>query len=217
KGAARRRARCTSGRLQPVVAEIAQGSDFVSAAAGIGRRQLVRKIERLVHGSAIGHVKTEELLLGFGEGPVQHHRIAAGLAQGHGLVGVPQAHHRAQPALRAHPGLNLAQPRHAGLVLLQGPGGALLFVIIAQNGIEHGYLLRSEAGTMKRARADAKTDRRGTGGGHATGGPLLRAMVRVAPIEAAMMAAMPATWKAARVSCRMSRPKSSAKADWPLI
>src|SRR5690606_18032854 len=180
-----------SRRGQGVIAKIAQRADLVGAGTRIGDGETFGEIERLVHVVAIGDIETEKLLLGFGEGAVEDDRAAGALFQRLGFVGIPEADDRAELALFAHVGLDRAQPLHAGGILLGRPARDFLFVVIAENGIEHGSTL---------SLCPAAVSMAALGGGiwigfapQATGSAGRRAIVMVAPMEATMMAAMPAT------------------------
>ena len=96
-----------SGLIQP------DGPDLVGA-AGIGRAEIARDVDRLVEIVAVDEVEPEQLLLGLGIGTVEHDRRIV-LAQRGRRCRRQQPRHRPEPALFGqsvlHDGELLASPR----------------------------------------------------------------------------------------------------------
>jgi len=95
--------------------------------------------------STIDDVKAQQLLLGFGEGTINHHSLA-GTAQHTGALGGAQPRGRSNSLLCKEALVDLAQIEHQCRILLRRKGGDFFFDVIGQNHIEHG-LPRSGGGT----------------------------------------------------------------------
>ena len=113
----------------------ADGADLVGA-AGIGRAKIARDVERLVEVVAVDDVEAEQLLLGLGIGAVDHDRRIV-LAQRGRRRRRQQPRHRAEPALFCQLVLHDGELRHDRGVLFLGPGTDGVFVVIAEDGVEH--------------------------------------------------------------------------------
>ena len=115
--------------------EQADGADFVGA-AGIGRAELARDIERLVEVVAVDEVEAEQLFFGLRIGTVEHERRIV-LAQRGRRCRRQQPRHRAEPALLRQLVLHDGKLLHDGGVLLLGPGADEVLIVVAKNGVEH--------------------------------------------------------------------------------
>ena len=95
-------------------------------------------LERLLERGAVDDVEAEQLLLGLGKGAVDHQGRVAVLAQGGGRGGRHQPRDGAElPALRELL-LHHVELGHDGVVLLLAPGEDDVFVVVAEDGVEHG-------------------------------------------------------------------------------
>ena len=126
-------------------AELADGADLVGAAR-IGPAEILGGLERLVEGGAVDDIEAQELLLGLGEGPVDHQRRLAVLAQRGGRGGGQEPGDGAEAALLGQLLLHHGELGHDGIVLGLGPGADDVFAVVAEDGVEHGgaFLLQSE-------------------------------------------------------------------------
>ena len=111
-------------------------ADLVGA-AGIGRGEFARDIQRLVQIGDVDHIEAEQLLLRLGERAVDHQRRVLRLAQRGGRGGGQQAQRRPELARLGQPLLHDAEPRHDGGVLLLAPGPDDVLVVVAEDGVEH--------------------------------------------------------------------------------
>ena len=117
----------------------ADRADLIGA-AGIGRAEIARDVERLVEVLAVDHIEAEQLFLGLGKGPVDHERRIV-LAQRGRRGGRQQPRHRAEPALLGQLVLHDGKLFHDRGVLLLGPGTDDVFIVVAKDGVEHAEWL----------------------------------------------------------------------------
>ena len=118
-----------------------EGTDFIDR-GGIGLAQLARGLDGGCFGGAVDDIETEQLLLRFCKRSVDHERRVAVLAQGRGRRGRQEPGDRPELALTIelfHDGPKLG---HDGIIVLLAPGTGHLFIVVAENGIEHvgGFL-----------------------------------------------------------------------------
>ena len=118
-------------------------ADLIGAAGvGLGRGRGRPPAPR--RGVAVDDVEAQQLLLGLGEGAVDHQRRVAALAQGGGGGGGQQAGDRPQPALLLGSLSCDFDPDglHGLVVILLGPGADGVFGIVAKEGaVKYGGTL----------------------------------------------------------------------------
>ena len=114
---------------------MADGTDLIGA-AGIGRAEIARDVERRVEVLAVDEVEAEQLFLGFGIGAVEHQRRIV-LAQRGRRRRRQQPRDRAEPALLGEFVLHDGEFLHDRGVLFLGPGTDGVFVVIAKDGVKH--------------------------------------------------------------------------------
>ena len=114
---------------------MADRADLIGA-AGIGLAEVARDFERFIEVLAIDDVEAEQLLLGLGKGTVQHQRRIVLAQRGGGGRG-QKPRDRAEPALLGQLFLHDAKFGHDGGVLFLGPGTHRVFVVIAEDGVQH--------------------------------------------------------------------------------
>jgi hypothetical protein len=129
-------------------------ADLVSAAR-IGLSELARDVEDLVEVGAIDDIEAEQLLLGLGEGTVDHERRFAVLAQGRRRGRRQEAGDRPELALACDLLVHDRELRHHGLVMLLRPGAGDLLVVIAEDGVLHRDHLVVGFGRRSRLRGRA--------------------------------------------------------------
>ena len=115
--------------------EHADRADFIGA-AGIGRAEIARDVERLVEILAVDDVEAEQLFLGLGIGAVDHDRRIV-LAQRGRRRRRQQPRDRAEPALLGQFVLHDGEFLHDRGVLFPGPGADEVFIVVAKDGVEH--------------------------------------------------------------------------------
>src|SRR5260370_1334666 len=86
---------------------------------------------------AVDDVKAQKLLLGFGEGTIDHHALARA-AQDAGAFGRAKPRRRPDAPLLLEAVVHLAQLDHQRRILLRAPGCDSVFHVIGEQGIEHG-------------------------------------------------------------------------------
>ena len=117
-------------------AEQADGPDLVGA-AGIGRAEIARDVDRLIEVLAVDDIEAEQLFLGLGIGAVEHQRRIV-LAQRGRSGRRQQPRHRTEPALFGQFVLHDGKFLHDLGVLFLGPGTDGVFIVIAKDGVKHG-------------------------------------------------------------------------------
>ena len=126
------------------------GADLVDRRR-IDPAQVARDVEGGVLARAVDHVEPQQLLLGLGKRPVEHH-AGARAAQGAGLGGTAQPRRRAEQFVRVEPVMDGEQVGHQRRVLLRRPGHDLGFDVIGQNGVEHRFSSFAWGGSGCRSR-----------------------------------------------------------------
>ncbi len=136
--------------------EHADRADLIGA-AGIGLAEIARDGDRLVEVVAVDQIEAEQLFLGLGIGAVEHDRRIF-LAQRGRRRGRQQPGDRAEPALLLQFVMHHGEFFHHRGVLFPAPGADKVFIVIAKDGVQHGFRVPVRSRTDEYARSRQQSE-----------------------------------------------------------